>query len=72
MKNGISEEDLEYINDKNNHIIIIATGPLTSGELSKSISKLINEEELHFYDAAAPIVTKESIDMNKKEKKMKK
>ncbi len=64
VKNGISEEDLEYINDKNNHIIIIATGPLTSGELSKSISKLINEEELHFYDAAAPIVTKESIDMN--------
>ena len=44
-------------------ITIIATGPLTSEALSLEIGKLMGEEELFFYDAAAPIVTKESIDM---------
>ncbi len=44
---------------------IIATGPLTSDELSKSISKLTGGDELAFYDAAAPIVTEESIDRSK-------
>ena len=45
-------------------ITIIATGPLTSDELYKAISKLIGEEKLFFYDAAAPIIEKDSIDMN--------
>ena len=45
-------------------ITIIATGPLTSDELYKFISKLIGEEKLFFYDAAAPIIEKDSIDMN--------
>ena len=45
-------------------IVIIATGPLTSDGLSKEISKITGEDKLHFYDAAAPIVTKESIDFN--------
>ena len=45
-------------------ITIIATGPLTSDALSNEIAKLTGEEKLFFYDAAAPIVTKESIDMN--------
>ena len=45
-------------------ITIIATGPLTSDELYKSISKLIGEEKLFFYDAAAPIIEKDSIYMN--------
>ena len=44
-------------------ITIIATGPLTSDALSQEISKLTGQEKLFFYDAAAPIVTKESIDM---------
>ena len=43
--------------------VIIATGPLTSDGLSKEIIKLIGENDLHFYDAAAPIVEKNSIDM---------
>ncbi|MGN1330489.1 MAG: methylenetetrahydrofolate--tRNA-(uracil(54)-C(5))-methyltransferase (FADH(2)-oxidizing) TrmFO [Clostridia bacterium] len=47
-----------------NEINIIATGPLTSDNLFKEISKIIGDEELHFYDAAAPIVEKSSIDMN--------
>lgn len=44
--------------------VIISTGPLTSDELSKQISGLIGQNDLHFYDAAAPIVEKSSIDMN--------
>lgn len=44
-------------------IVVVATGPLTSDELMKSISKLIGEESLYFFDAAAPIVERESINM---------
>ncbi len=44
-------------------ITIIATGPLTSDGLFDEISKLISEKELYFFDAAAPIVEKSSIDM---------
>ena len=44
---------------------IIATGPLTSDALAEVISNLDGVKELHFYDAAAPIVTAESIDMSK-------
>ncbi len=43
-------------------ITVIATGPLTSDALSEKINKLFGGE-LHFFDAAAPIVTAESIDM---------
>ena len=42
--------------------VIVATGPLTSDALSKHIQSLFNEDYFYFYDAAAPIVTKESID----------
>ena len=45
-------------------IVIIATGPLTSKKLAENIGKLTGQNELYFYDAAAPIVTKESIDFN--------
>ncbi len=44
---------------------IIATGPLTSEGLSEAISRLEGLSTLHFYDAAAPIVTRESLDMDK-------
>ncbi|KIQ95268.1 Methylenetetrahydrofolate--tRNA-(uracil-5-)-methyltransferase TrmFO [Anoxybacillus thermarum] len=44
---------------------IIATGPLTSQPLSEQLQALTGEEYLYFYDAAAPIVEKESIDMEK-------
>ncbi len=46
-------------------ITIIASGPLTSEALSENIKELIGESYLHFFDAAAPIVTYESIDMSK-------
>lgn len=46
-------------------ITVIATGPLTDGELAEQINRICDGENLSFYDAAAPIVTKESIDMTK-------
>lgn len=46
-------------------ITIIATGPLTSPALAEKVRKLTGEEYLYFYDAAAPIVEKDSIDMDK-------
>lgn len=45
-------------------IVIIATGPLTSDALSKSIRDLTGEDKLAFYDAAAPIIEKSSINMH--------
>ena len=44
---------------------IIASGPLTSETLSDNIKKMLGEEYLHFFDAIAPIVEKDSIDFNK-------
>ena len=58
----IREEYKKEIDD--DVITIIATGPLTSEKMEKQISKITGEDKLHFYDAAAPIVEKESIDMN--------
>jgi len=45
--------------------VIIATGPLTSDALSRSIQQMVGEEHLAFYDAISPIVLAESIDMSK-------
>lgn len=44
---------------------IIASGPLTSDKLSNKIKELLGDEYLHFYDAVAPIISADSIDMNK-------
>ena len=45
-------------------IVIIATGPLTSEALTKQIANMTGEDKLYFYDAAAPIISKDSIDFN--------
>ena len=45
--------------------VIIATGPLTSDALSDAIGNYFGENYLHFFDAAAPLVTAESVDMEK-------
>lgn len=58
----IREELVEIPLDEN---IIIATGPLTSESLTESIVKLTESDHLYFYDAAAPIVSVESLDMDK-------
>ena len=58
----IIHEEITNLEDLiKNGIVIIATGPLTSEGLSKEILKITGEDKLYFYDAAAPIVTKESI-----------
>lgn len=44
---------------------IIATGPLTSDSLAKAIHDFTAEDTFHFYDAAAPIIEKDSIDFSK-------
>ncbi len=44
--------------------VIIATGPLTSDDLSKAIGEYFGTGYLHFFDAAAPLVTAESVDMD--------
>ncbi|MED4750112.1 FADH(2)-oxidizing methylenetetrahydrofolate--tRNA-(uracil(54)-C(5))-methyltransferase TrmFO [Brevibacillus choshinensis] len=46
-------------------IVVIATGPLTSPALSEQLRGLTGEDYLYFYDAAAPILEKDSIDMEK-------
>ncbi len=46
-------------------IVIIASGPLTSPTLSAEIAKITGEEYLYFYDAAAPILEIDSVDLNK-------
>ncbi len=45
--------------------VIIATGPLTSDDMSKAIGEYFGTDYLHFFDAAAPLVTAESVDMEK-------
>ena len=44
--------------------VIVATGPLTSEPMSNAIGEYFGQDYLHFFDAAAPLVTAESIDMN--------
>lgn len=45
-------------------VTVVATGPLTDDELAQSIARMCESENLSFYDAAAPIVTKESVDFS--------
>ena len=45
--------------------VIVATGPLTSDDFSKAIGQYFGSDYLHFFDAAAPLVTAESVDMTK-------
>ncbi len=64
-----SHPNIEVINEvvtsiPKDGITVVATGPLTDGELAENISELCDGENLSFYDAAAPIITKESIDMS--------
>ena len=57
-------EDISIKDLAKDGIVIIATGPLTSESLAKEIQEITGQDKLYFYDAAAPIVTKESIDFN--------
>ena len=67
----INHPRINIINEEVKQIIetdspmIIASGPLTSDLLSKEIAKLTGQEYLYFYDAAAPIVVYESLNMDR-------
>ena len=61
---NVIEEELTQI-PKGDIPVIVATGPLTSDALSQDIRTYTKQEGLYFYDAAAPIIEKDSIDMNK-------
>ncbi|WP_302759747.1 methylenetetrahydrofolate--tRNA-(uracil(54)-C(5))-methyltransferase (FADH(2)-oxidizing) TrmFO [Amedibacillus dolichus] len=58
----VVHEEMKYIPDGP---VIIASGPLTSDALSQAIKDYTRADYFHFYDAAAPIVEKDSIDFDK-------
>ncbi|MDW7650616.1 MAG: methylenetetrahydrofolate--tRNA-(uracil(54)-C(5))-methyltransferase (FADH(2)-oxidizing) TrmFO [Bacillota bacterium] len=59
------EKEVTEIPDTSEGPVIIATGPLTSPVLAQEIGRLTGEESLYFFDAAAPIVIADSINMKK-------
>ena len=59
----VKTEEVDHIPTEGT--VIVATGPLTDGKLYDDIMRLTGNSDLHFFDAAAPIVSYESIDMNK-------
>ena len=61
----VIEQEVKDINNliNSDEITVIATGPLTSSDLSNSMKEIINENNLYFFDAAAPIIDSDSIDM---------
>lgn len=61
----VINKEIETIPQEDDAITIIASGPLTSEVLAKSIGELTGEDYFYFYDAAAPLISKESIDMSK-------
>lgn len=65
----VIHKEVEYVDcngdiDCENGIVIIATGPLTSDGLANEIKKITGEDKLYFYDAAAPIISKDSINFD--------
>ncbi|ORU00415.1 tRNA:m(5)U-54 MTase gid [Anaerovibrio sp. JC8] len=62
---NVIHKELEEIPYEENAVTIVASGPLTEGKLAENIGELMGQEYLYFYDAAAPIVTLESVDMTK-------
>lgn len=58
----VVEKEVEYIED--GEVTVIATGPLTSDAFAEYISRELVGEGLHFFDAAAPIVDADSINMD--------
>lgn len=62
---NVIHEELEEIPYEENALTIVASGPLTAGKLAENIGELMGQKYFYFYDAAAPIVTLESVDMTK-------
>ena len=60
----VFEEEVEKIDPRSEEIVVVASGPLTSDSLAKSISELTGGGELHFFDAAAPIIDFSTVNTN--------
>ena len=58
----IINEVVENLIDAENSINVVATGPLTDSKLAENLAKIVGEEQLYFFDAVAPIVSKKSLD----------
>lgn len=61
----VENEVVENIDLSDDTITIVATGPLTDDTLAENLKELTGDDYLSFYDAAAPIITADSIDMTK-------
>ncbi len=64
-KVNVIHQELEQIPLEQDAVTIVASGPLTAGSLAEDIAARTGQGYFYFYDAAAPIVTMESIDMSK-------
>lgn len=61
----VAAEEVTDLKRFGDEIVVVASGPLTSEALTEEIQRLTGEEYLHFFDAAAPIVSAHSIDMER-------
>jgi methylenetetrahydrofolate--tRNA-(uracil-5-)-methyltransferase len=61
----IRREEIAGLPPEDWHSVIVATGPLTSPALAKSVQRVTGEDQLAFFDAIAPIVHRDTIDMDK-------
>ncbi len=60
----IVREEVKEIPNSSNTFTILATGPLSSDSLAESLAELTGKERLYFYDAIAPIIYSDSLDMD--------
>ena len=58
------KREIARVDELPDQVAVLATGPLTAGGLAEELAKITGSNHLHFYDAIAPIVSLESVDMN--------
>ena len=63
-KINIINEEVKHLDEFEDQIVIVCTGPLTSSHLTEYIKNKTSENSLAFYDAIAPIIYKDTIDMS--------
>ncbi len=61
----VIREEVRKLPSREGQVVIVASGPLTDGAMAEEIASLTGEGTFYFYDAAAPIVTLESVDMSR-------
>lgn len=60
----IHRKEVSDLDDFQDELVILATGPLTSDQLATSLARITSSERLYFYDAIAPIIEKDSLNMD--------